>query len=648
MLKTFRDSLKHLKWVLWIVIVAFILVYIPDLVSNNLSETAATVGDMEVSRTEFQQAYQQMERRMREQLGQQWTPEMARRFGLRQQALQQAVQQKILLQEARDMGLTVSDEELRKEVLSQFGGEFPGTDRYRQMLSSQGMTVAQFEQGLRQALLHEKLIEVLASNLYVSDREVEEEYRRSVERARIRFLRLNADRFAGEVEVTDSEISTYFEEHREQFRLPERREVAYLMVDSNEMRMRAQVDEGELMEYYEANEDQFTRPEQVRVRQIFVTTESRSPEEARQILEQARQRIEGGESFAEVAQDLSEDPSSADRGGELGFIGRDLMPPAFDEAAFSATPGELVGPVEADFGLHLLEVTERREGGLQPFPEVRGQIQTRLLADELPQRVEDRARELARQIEAESLTTAEELQTLAESDPAVVFAAPAPFNQNETLPGLGRPRDFLDTVFAMEEPGAVSDPVSVPRGQAIVLLEEVLPPRDQDLEEVSDQVRDQIADTKAQQLAIDRLAEIKSQVDGGASLDEAAETLGVEMQESQEFGPGGTIQGVGYNPKVAEAALGMEEGEVGGPFEAGQGALLFEVTRRTTGDPAELEEQAETIRAELEQEKLTLFLSSLLRQRQIEMDVRYSAWALDEGDAEEGPAQPRPRSPLGI
>lgn len=648
MLKTFRDSLKHLKWVLWIVIVAFILVYIPDLVSNNLSETAATVGDMEVSRTEFQRTYQQMERRMREQLGEQWTPEMARQLGLRQQALQQAVQQKILLQEARDMGLTVTDEELREEVLVQFGGQFPGTERYRQILSSQGMTVAQFEQGLRHALLHEKLIDVLASNLYVSDEEVEEAYRRSVERAAIRFIRLNAGQFAEDVEVTDSEITTYFEEHREQFRLPERREVAYLMVDSNEMRMRAQIDEGELMEYYETHEDQFTRPEQVRVRQIFVTTESRSEDQARQILEQARQRIEGGESFAEVAGDVSEDPSSADRGGELGFIGRGLMPPAFDEAAFNAIPGELVGPVEADFGLHLLEVTERREGGLQPFAEVRGQIQSRLLADELPQRVENRARELARQIEEGNLTTAEELQTLAESDPAVVFAAPAPFSQGETLPGLGRPRDFLDTVFAMEEPGAVSDPVAVPRGQAIVLLEEVLAPRDQELDEVRDQVRDQIADTKAQQLAIDRLAEIKTQVEAGTPLEEAAGSLGAQVQESQEFGPGGTIQGVGYNPKVADAALGMEEGEIGGPFEAGQGALLFEVTQRTTGDPAELEEQADTIRDNLEQQKLTRFLSSLLRQRQIEMDVRYSTWALDEGDDEGGATQPRPRSPLGI
>lgn len=650
MLKTFRDSLKHLKWVLWIVIVAFILVYIPDLVSNNLTETAATVGDMEVSRSEFQQAYQQMEEQMRQQFGDRWNPEMAEQFQLRQQALQQAVNQKILLQEARSMGLSVSEEELRDDILQQFGGNFPGRDQYRRILSGMGLTVGQFEEGRRQALLQQKLLEVLSSNLYVTQGEIEEAYRRSVERARIRFVRLNGARFSEDVEVTDSEISTYFEENRGDFRLPERREVAYVMVDSNEMRTRAQVDEGELMDYYEANEEQFTRPEQVRVRQIFVRTEDRSEDEARQILQQARQRIEGGESFGDVARDLSEDPSSSDRGGELGFIGRGLMPAEFEEAAFGAQPNELVGPVEAAFGMHLLEVTERREGGLQPFPEVRGQIQTRLLAEELPEMVEDRARELARQIEDQGASTAEELQALAESDPVLVFMAPDAFGPDETVAGLGRPRDFLDAVFALEEPGSFTEPVAVPRGQAVALLEEIQEPRDQELDEVRDQIRDQLAATKAKQRAIDRLDEAKTQIEGGTSFEDVAAALEIDVQETQEFGPGGMAQGLGYNPQVVQAALDMEEGEVGGPFEAGQGAVLFEVVERTKWDPAELEQQVDSIRSGLEQQKLGQLLASVLRQRRLEMDVRYSEWAIDAGGEQDGQGggTPRPRSPLGI
>lgn len=549
------------------------------------------------------------------------------------------------------MGLTVSEEELRREILSQFGGNFPGPEQYRRMLAGQGYTVSQFERLLREDLLMAKLQEVLASNLYVPDEEVEEAYRETVERARIRFIRLTGDQVAAaeEVQVSDSEITSYFEENREAFRLPERREVAYVMVDSNEMRTRTQIDEGDLVEYYEANEDQFTRPEQVRVRHVFVRTDDRSAAEAREILENAQERIAAGESFAQVAADLSEDPSSADRGGELGFIGRGQMPPEFEEAAFGATPGELVGPVEAAFGMHLLEVTERREGGVQPFPEVRGQIQTRLLAEELPQIVENRARELARRIEEENVASADGLQSLAETDPVLTFGAPPPFGPDETVPGLGRPRDFLDAVFALGEPGAVSEPVSVPRGQAVVLLEDVLPPRDQELDEVRDEIREQIADTKKKQLAIDRLAEIKTQVEGGQTLEEAAQELGAQVQETQQFGPGGAIQGLGYNPRVAEAALDMGEGEVGGPFEAGQGALLFQVAERTTGDPEELAEQADQIRSRLEQQKLNQFLSSLLNQRRLEKDVRYSSWALDAGEGEGGSGSgPRPRSPLGI
>jgi hypothetical protein len=108
-------------------------------------------------------------------------------------------------------------------------------------------------------------------------------------------------------------------------------------------------------------------PEEVRARHILLRVdEERSAEQAREQLAAIRARLASGEDFASIAAEVSDDPGSAAQGGDLGFFGRGQMVPEFEEAAFSAQPGELVGPVETSFGLHLIEVIERRPGGVEP------------------------------------------------------------------------------------------------------------------------------------------------------------------------------------------------------------------------------------------------------------------------------------------
>lgn len=642
MLKTFRDNLKHLKWVLWIVIAAFIIFFIPDFVLNQGgANAAATVGNERVSIQELSNTARQIEDFYRQRFGQQLDVSTLAPQ-IRRQALSQLIDQKVLALEAREAGFAVGDEELRETITSLpvfqgEGGRFVGGEIYRSFVRNQlGLTVDQFEEGLREDLLIQKLQAALASSTYVSESEVEQAYREGVERAQIRYLQVPGERFAAEVSVADQEIADWFESHRDRYRLPERRDVAYLLVDANEMRNSAEVDEAELTAYYQGNQDQFSRPEQVRVRQIFLRTDQRAPEEARATLEQARRRIEGGESFADVAREVSEDPTSAERGGELGFVGRGQMPPEFEEAAFAAPVGQLVGPVEAGFGMHLLEVTERREGGVQPFAEVQSQVRARLLAERLPELVEQKAQAIARRIEEEGITTPEQLEALADGDDAVAYAAPGPISQQDVIPGLGRPQELMDAAFALEEPGDVSAPVSVPRGQAVVLLKEVLPERDQELEEVRDAVRQEIARRRQTERAVERLAEAKGALEGGQSLEELAQELEVQVQESQEFGPRGVIPGLGYNPKLARAAMEMEEGEVGGPFESADGAILFEVARRTTWDEQQFEADKGDVRTGLEAEKVNRLLSSLVRQRRSEMDVWINPAILEEGETAAG------------
>lgn len=622
MLKVFRDNLKYFSWVLWIVIAAFILFYIPDFMTPGPPTAAVTVWDEEITFAELQSANRNLEERLRQSYGQDLPQNLAERM-----ALTQLINDKILLREARRMGLTVSDEELSREILALPGfqgpdGKFVGETTYRRTLQRAGLTVSGFEQSFREQLLVGKLRSVLADNLVVTDEELEEEYRKTTDRAKIRYLQLPDARFAEEAQVTDEEVAAHFEEQRESYRLPERREIAFLLVRLDQMRRDLEIEESELFAFYQENEENFAIEEQVRARHILLTTAERSVAEARAQLEEIKTRIEGGEDFATLAEDLSEDPGSASRGGDLGFFRRGQMTPEFENAAFDAESGELVGPVVTPFGVHLIRVEDRRESGVRPFAEVRSQIRARLAAEQAPEKIQTRTEELAeelRPLPADQLTPERLQQVAQESGDAVVFHQPGPLARDDSIPGIGRPSQLLDTVFEMD-PGELSEVVELPNGdRALVYLREILPPRDQELDEVRDEIRSEIAARKQQQMAVDRLAEAREALEGGKTLDEVAEELEVTPQESDEFGPQGMIQGLGYNAKVARAALSMDEGEIGGPFEAGAGALLFEVTERKTWDPEQFEAQKAQIRERLMQQRQDRLLSSLILDRRDEL-----------------------------
>ena len=625
MLKVLRDNIKNLAWVLWAVIAVFVLLVFVDFgpavpgapVGGNV---AASLGSHEVTWRELQRHHQGLQDQMRSIYGDQWNDQLARQLQLERRALDQLFNNKILAAEARELGLTVTDEEVREEILRSFqnpDGSFIGQETYERWTTAQYGSPGGFEELVREELLLEKLRQVLFQTVYVTDEAVEQAYREDVERAAIRYLLLPGDRFAEEARPDRASLERYYEEHQEEYRLPEQRSVDYVMVDQGLLRAQMEIAEEELRAYYDAHPEELTREEQVRARHILLRTDKRSVEEARAGIADARARIEGGEDFAAVAQEVSEDPSSAARGGDLGFFGRGRMVPAFEEAAFGAQPGELVGPVESDFGVHLLEVTERREGGRVPFEEARESVRSRLASERLEGEATERALEIrTRLADVPQDELRAEMEALAEEDPVLRFETTAPFGEADVIPGIGRSPELSGTAFSLEAGELAESVVSAPRGPMVVRLAEVLPPRVPPLDEVEARVRQEVEQNRRQELAEARLQEIQGELAGGGmTFEAAAEALGVDVVETPEFGSTETIQGLGFAPAVREAALAAEEGELVGPLRVPQGALLFEVTSRQGFDPEELARRRDEIRDRVAQEKVSQLLSSLIVER---------------------------------
>lgn len=632
MLKVMRENIKHLAWVLWVVIAVFVLLVFvdfgPAVPTMGRSDAAATLGDYEVSWGELRRQHQTMQDQMRAAYGEQWTPELAQQLQLEQRALDQLLSSKILLVEARRLGLQVSDDEVRREILRSFSdeqGKFVGQELYESWTRQYGGPSA-FEELLREDLLLGKLRDVLTQTVFVSDDDVERAYREDVERAAIRYLLLPRDRFAEAAQADRASLESYYRDHQSEYQLPEQRAIDYLLVDKGVLRGRMEIPEAELRAFYDQNPDQFTREEQVQARHILLRTDKRTAAEARAELEAARARIAGGEDFAAVARELSEDPGSAARGGDLGAFGRGRMVPAFEEAAFGAEVGELVGPFDSDFGVHLLEVTQHLPGGSVPFAEAREAVRSRLASERLDAAAAERAAELLARLEdAEPGELRGAMEELAGEDPALQFATTSPFGAGDAIPGIGRSPELSETAFALAPGELAETAVSTPRGPLVVRLAEVSEPRVPPLAEVEERVRREVERARQQELAEARLAEVRGAIAAGTTLDAAAAELGVDAVETPEFGQGGAIQGLGFAPGVAEAALAAGQGDLVGPLEVPQGAVLFEVTARHGFDPEELARQREEIRERVAQERAGQLLSSLIvERRRREGDLRLS------------------------
>jgi peptidyl-prolyl cis-trans isomerase D len=625
MLQVLRDSMKYLAWILWVVIGVFVLFVFVDFGSSvpggtTPARAAVTVGDQEVSYRELEREHRELENQMRQQLGQQFSPELAQQLRLPMQALNRVVNRKVLVDEAERLGLTVSDEELRRFLLDQpifqgADGRWVGAEGYEREVRARGYTPETFEATIREQLLIQRLLDAFSRSVTVSDAEVEKRYREQVEKAQLRYVALPLGDVAGDVAVSDAEVQAHFTANRQRYQLPETRVAAYALVDPRAMQESVEVPEQELRDYFDSHQEEFSESEQVRARHILVET----PEQAAE----AQRRLQAGESFATLAAELSKDPSSGPRGGDLGWFGRGRMVPPFEEAAFGAEVGKVVGPVKSDFGYHLIEVLEKRPGGQRSFEEVREAIRARLAGDRAATAAEEKARSIATQLREAGGNAGQTLQELA-GQAGVEVGTTEPFQQQGPVQPLGAAPALNAAAFTLEQ-GAVSEPIRIPRGWAVLRLSEVRPPRLPELAEVAERARADAQRQKVEELAKSRLQQARAKLDAGATLDAVAAELGKTVEQTEEFGggAGGFVPGLGMAPQLVQQVLSQPQGAVGGPVVVGGRAFVYQVASRTTMDPAAFAAERDTLRGQLQQERVNELLTALVNARKQEMGVTY-------------------------
>jgi len=388
MLQTIRERAQG--WIAWVIVILLIIPFalwgIQSYLGVSGEPVAAKVNGFELTERNLDQQIRQARIELREQLGAAYDPALFEGAALREQVLDDMIREALLLDAARRLGLRVSDEELRLQILSepafQSNGRFD-RETYEQMLRLQGLSPASFEAGLRQQMVGTQLPRALVESAFLTSADIADYQRLSGQQRAIDFARFAASDFLeSDAPVEEAEIQRYFEAHSSDFRTPEQVRLDYLVLDATALASDVAVDEEEMRAAYERDRARFVEPERREVRHLLLSLPPDADEAkvaaTRAEIEALRERIAAGESFEELAREHSKDPGSAERGGSLGKVNRDTLEPSFAQVAFSLQPGELSEPVRTPFGFHLIKVDSIESEEIRAFEAVRDQLHEEL------------------------------------------------------------------------------------------------------------------------------------------------------------------------------------------------------------------------------------------------------------------------------
>src|SRR5215472_5982258 len=316
MLDFMRRQRSSLKWV-WVILififsVSLVLLYIPagDLPNVSVSTDVASIGGESISAREFQTAYRASVDRMRGQI----TPEMMRAFHFERQILDNLITQHVMTDEAKRLGLDVTPAEVEQKILEnpvfRENGVFIGRARYEAILSQNNFSVEDFESAMTNEILRDKLRSFVTASVNVTDKDVEEEYKRRNEKAKIDYFVIDAAKLDNKVTVSEKDERDYFEKNK----------AKYVFFESLKLRAESKATDDELRQYYEQHKDEYTLPERAKAQHILFKTQGKTPEEIEKIREKAQgvlERAKKGEDFSALAKQYSEDVT-ASSGGDLG------------------------------------------------------------------------------------------------------------------------------------------------------------------------------------------------------------------------------------------------------------------------------------------------------------------------------------------
>ncbi|MBI3654733.1 MAG: peptidyl-prolyl cis-trans isomerase [Acidobacteria bacterium] len=490
-----------------------------------------------------------------------------------QQAIDNLIRKEIILYEAEQNNLLATDGEVQ-EKLKQVFNPWPGPEQYRARLQQAGTTPIEFEENLRASIAEEKLRAFISAAAQVSPQEIEDDYRKANTTYKVRWMEVTPDKFRSQVVVNDANLRAYFDAHKADFKITqEERKAKYIFIDQKKAGEAVQVSDDELKKAF----NPAANIQQVRVSQIVINVPQKAGEakpkstkpkelagaadatpgsgedqELAKKVEDIFNRAKGKdgkapEDFAALAREFSQDAKSKAAGGDIGYLNKKDKRDSDDplNRVFSMAKDEVSSPIRKGDKFYILKVTDRKTPTFdEARPDLLKEVRNQKSYSKAVEVAQEAAQKFKESKNAEAVVA--EINSKYGAQVAVVKETPF-FVKGENLPELGAASDLETALFALPNPGEVSNWVNANNGFAVVQFSDTRDPHDPTFEEVKARVEQRYREDKAKDIAAEQARKI-AQAQTPDAMKAAGDALGLRVEERAGLSASDSI-----GPLVSEA-----------------------------------------------------------------------------------------------
>ena len=491
--------------------------------------TAATVNGDDISQRTLEVETSRRRALQRSQLGPEVSDEVLELLVNRRDVLESLIVNTLVGQLADELNLSISESAVQQSIRESFAGVEGFDDgMYRNWLAGLGHTPSTYQAEQAALAVQSQVGASLSETGFVTTRELSRGASILGQRRDIAYLLFGIESFVDDIEVGEAEIEEHYARFLDDYMTQEQFEFDYVRLPRNRLEDDVVVTEADVELAFQDEIANLAEPRRHAAHILLTVNDARSAEEARAVLEQARSEIENGASFEDRARELSEDPDSAERGGDVGSVGKGIFPAPFEEALWALYPGDISEPIQTEFGVHLVKLIDIEESEIPTLEERRADIVASLRRGEAEQGFEN----LVREMDEIAFEEGDSLGGLVQQYGLEVENVGG-------VTGLSRDGIFADdgvrqAAFSDDVlvDGFNSAAVATTDAAVVLRLRTRYPSMEQSLDDVREEIRGKIAREQARMRAEEAAFEAFASLADGATPTEIARTTRIDWQRA--------------------------------------------------------------------------------------------------------------------
>ena len=566
------------KSILWMIVFAFIgtIFYSWGMggATSSSGGVVATVDGSNISKAEYERTFNNLVNFYREQFQSQFSEELIQKLDLKNQALNVLIEKKILLHKAEKLNIQVSDAEVINQINSlavfKKNKVFNNTI-YQNYLKFKRVTPLEFEETQREALLLDKIRNLIKFNVKVSPNELNEAFLIANEKVKLDYMVLPLNHFKSEEKVSPEEIKSFYEKNKERFEVPEKIKIQYVKTTPKDYENQIEIQKEDIDDFYKMKIANFRVQKMYKAAHILFrpeTKDNESEESIKKSEEQAKskayeilKKIRSGASFKELAKKHSNDLISGKDGGSLGEFPEGMMVTEFENALKKLNPKEISEPIKTSFGFHIIRLDEVTPERIKPLEEVKEEITKKLIENKTRQKMKRAIKHLhlSAKVSHDLISAAQEKKMTVKT---TLFIS----KENHIVPEIGNNPDFFNQAFLLEDE-KVGEPVITLESafvMKVIAREKSYIP---ELKDVAKLAQEKTQEKKDYTFSTTKSESFAGKISNGTiNFESTANKLGLDLKHTPFFSRSDSIPGIGNLKKVKTKAFELDKGKSGWAF----------------------------------------------------------------------------------